>query len=744
MRTGMVALALGLLCLRFLPALPPVGSLTVLAVVGLLLLPFRSYPLGCFLLGLCWACVSAQWALDQRLAPELDGRTLWVEGRVVGLPSQSERAVRFELADATSRRAELPSLMRLSWYGGPSVNSGERWRLAVNLKRPSGLVNPHVPDQEAALLARRMGATGSVKAGELLAPASAAWRDAVRQRLLDVDAQGREGGLAALVLGDGDSLDARDWRILQDTGTVHLLVISGQHIGMLAGLVYALIAGLARYGCWPRALPWLPWACGLAFAAALGYGLLAGFQVPVRRACIMLGLVLLWRLRFRHLGVGWPLLLALVGVLVLEPLASLQPGFWLSFAAVAVLILAFSGRLGAWRAWQAWTRAQWLVAIGLLPMLLVLGLPISVSAPLANLLAVPWVSIGVLPLALLGTVLLPVPVVGESLLWLAGGLLGALFDCLARIADWRSAWLPPAIPVWAWLLSCLGALLLLLPKGIPVRPLGWPLLLLAAFAPQGKIPPGEVEVWQLDVGQGLAFILRTRQHAMLYDAGPALGGADLGERVVLPVLRRLGVRELDLMLLSHADADHAGGAPAVMRGLPVKRVLSGEAAALPAMLQAQPCVSGERWEWDGVSFSLWQWSQAGDSNQDSCVLMVNAQGERLFLTGDMDARSERAWLQSAQATQVHWLQAPHHGSRSSSSRPFLEATAPRGVLISRGRHNAFGHPHPQVMARYRALGIATYDNVEQGALRLQLGSYSVPQGLRAQRRFWRDVIVPEA
>jgi competence protein ComEC len=193
------------------------------------------------------------------------------------------------------------------------------------------------------------------------------------------------------------------------------------------------------------------------------------------------------------------------------------------------------------------------------------------------------------------------------------------------------------------------------------------------------------------------------------------------------------------MLLSHADADHAGGAPAVMRGLPVARVLSGEAAALPAVLGAHPCISDERWEWDGVRFSLWQWAQAGDSNQDSCVLMVEARGERLFLTGDMDARSERAWLQSEQATRADWLQAPHHGSRSSSSQPFLEAVAPKGVLISRGRHNAFGHPHPQVMARYRV-----YDNVEQGALRLQLGRFSGPEGLRAQRRFWRDVIVPKA
>ena len=275
---------------------------------------------------------------------------------------------------------------------------------------------------------------GRSRTGERLKEAQWAWRDGIRQRLQAVDAQGRTGALTALVLGDGAGLSREDWQVLQDTGTVHLLVISGQHIGLLAGLVYLLIAGLARYGLWPKRLPWLPWACGLAFAAALGYGLLAGFEVPVRRACVMIGLVLLWRLRFRHLGAWWPLLLALDGVLLLDPLASLQPGFWLSFAAVAVLIFTFGGRLGPWRWWQTWTRAQWLIAIGLCPLLLVLGLPISLSGPVANLLAVPWISLVVLPPALLGTLFLPLPYVGEGLLWLAGGLIDLLFKGLALMA----------------------------------------------------------------------------------------------------------------------------------------------------------------------------------------------------------------------------------------------------------------------------------------------------------------------
>ena len=734
----MFALALGLLALRFLPALPPVGGLIALLVLALMLLPYRTHPLAFFLLGLSWACLSAQWALDDRLRPALDGHTRWLEGRVIGLPRQTGEGVHFELADSRSRNARLPKRIRVSWRGGPPVRSGERWRLAVTLKRPAGLLNFHGFDQEAWLLAQRIGATGTVKDGERLAPARNAWRDAVRQRLTAVDAQGREAGLIALVLGDGSGLAAADWQVLQDTGTVHLLVISGQHIGLLAGLIYGLVAGLARYGCWPRTWPWLPWACGLAFSAAVSYGLLAGFGVPVQRACVMVGLVLLWRLRFRHLGLWWPLLLALNGVLVLEPLASLQPGFWLSFAAVAVLILAFGGRLGPWSLWQAWTRPQWLIAIGLFPVLLVLGLPISLSAPLANLVAVPWISLVVLPLALLGTALLPLPWVGEGLLWLAGGALDGLFVGLAWLAGHLPAWMPAEVPLGYWLVSLFGAVLLLLPIGVPFRVLGWPMLLLAVFPPREQVPHGQVEVVQLDVGQGQSLILRTRHHTLLYDAGPRSGTFDLGARVVLPSLRKFGVGALDLMLLSHADADHAGGAAAIAKGMPIKRVVGGETEGLPAFVGTQPCVSGERWVWDGVTFELWQWPGAISGNAKSCVLQVQANGERLLLTGDIDREAEQAMLASPLAVPVDWLQAPHHGSRSSSSWAFVERLAPRNVLISRGRTNAFGHPHPQVMARYQRLGSQVYDSAAHGAVRVQLGAFAPPVVARSQRRFWRE------
>jgi competence protein ComEC len=734
----MMALAVGLLAPVFMPALPPVWLMLLLPVAALMLLPFRSYPLAFLLFGFTWVCVGAQWALNDRLPTELDGETRWVEGRVVGLPQNSDGVVRFELADARSRHEKLPSLLRLAWYGGPPVNSGERWRLAVKLKRAAGLRNPDAFDYEAWLLAQRIGATGTIKDGQRLSEARWAWRDSIRQRLLSVDAQGRSGALAALVLGDGSGLSREDWQILQDTGTVHLLVISGQHIGLLAAVMYMLVAGLARFGLWPLRWPWLPWACGLAFAAALGYGLLAGFDVPVQRACVMVGLVLLWRLRFLHLGAWWPLLLAFNAVLLLDPLASLRPGFWLSFTAVAVLIFTFGGRLGAWRWWQTWTRAQWLIAIGLCPVLIALNLPISLSGPLANLLAVPWISLVALPPALLGTLLLPVPYVGEGLLWLAGGLIDWLFRALALIAGQWPAWTAPSISSWVWILGSLGALLLLLPRGVPLRPLGWPLLLILVVPPRERLDEGLADVWQLDVGQGLAILIRTRHHTLLYDAGPRFGDFDLGERVVLPALRKLSVDNLDLMLLSHADADHAGGALAIARGMPVARVLSGDPPGLPAELNAEACESGQQWQWDGVRFQLWMWADAQDSNQRSCVLQIEANGERLLLTGDIDVHAERVLLDSPLAVPTQWLQAPHHGSRSSSSMALLKALKPESVLISRGHGNSFGHPHPTVLARYRKQGLRIYDSAEQGAIQLQLGRFQAPWTMRHQRRFWRD------
>jgi competence protein ComEC len=342
------------------------------------------------------------------------------------------------------------------------------------------------------------------------------------------------------------------------------------------------------------------------------------------------------------------------------------------------------------------------------------------------------------PLALLGTLLLPLFGVAEALLWVAGGLLDLLFMLLTQIADWLPAWQPSALPLWSWLLCAMGAVLLLLPAGVPLRSLGGLLLLALFYTPLQRPVLGQAEVWVLDVGQGLAVLLRTHGHTLLYDAGPRFGDFDVGERVVLPSLRGLDERRLDLLLISHADNDHAGGARAIQRGMAIERVLSGEPAALPAVLQAQACEAGRSWQWDGVRFSTWRWAEASNANQASCVLLVEAAGERMLLTGDIDSRAERALLDSGLDVHADWLLAPHHGSRSSSSPAFVQAVAPRAVLISRGQHNSFGHPHPTVLARYEEISAQIYDTVERGALRVQLGAFAAGQGLRQHERFWRE------
>ncbi|MBB4819492.1 DNA internalization-related competence protein ComEC/Rec2 [Pseudomonas solani] len=735
----LVALACGLASLRFMPGLPTGGWLLAAAVLGGVLLFTRLRLPGLFLLGGAWACFFAQQALDDRLAMALDGETRWLQGQVVGLPQRGGGVVRFELEDAIAPGLRLPQRMRLSWYGGPEVRGGERWRLAVTLKRPRGLVNPHAFDYEAWLLARHTGATGSVKAGEPLQRGSgpAAWRDHLRQGIESVPAHGRNGGIAALVLGDGSGVDSADWQLLQNTGTVHLMVISGQHVALLAAVLYGAVALLARLGIWPRRLPWLPCACALAFVGSLGYGLLAGFDVPVQRSCLMTAIALLWRLRFRHLGVLRPLLVAFCVVLAADPLASLQAGFWLSFGAVALLVLIFAGRLGVPPWWRSWWRAQWTMGLALSPLLLAMALPISLSGPLANLVAVPWVSLVSVPLSLLGTALQGVPGVGAGLLWLAGGSLELLFRLLGWIAEWIPAWQATVVPVWAWLLGILGCLLLIVPAGMPVRALGLALLLPTLFPPVERPAWGRADIWLLDVGQGLSVLVRTREHALLYDAGARRGDFDMGERVVLPSLLGLGVRRLDQMLLSHADNDHAGGAGAVMRGMPVARVVSGEPERLPASLGAEAC-RDQAWEWDGVRLRTWRWEVARTGNDRSCVLSVEARGERIHLTGDIGAQAEAAWIASGESLHADWLLAPHHGSASSSSAALIGAVAPRGALITRGSHNAFGHPHPTVIARYRAAGAVIHDTAESGALLIRLGEGDEVRGLRTQARFWRE------
>ena len=747
MNACVLMFCLGVLLLRFLPAVPPSWLLLVFGLTALLLLCTRrtiGYWLAALLLGLCWSGWQAGNLLEQRLAPEWDGQTLWLEGRVTGLPQWQAEAdwqvVRFELQDATSRRTGLPSRLRLSWRDPPPLHAGEHWRLAVRLKRPDGLLNPHGFDYLKWLTARGIGATGTVKTGQRLSDGQGmgAWREQLRARLQGIlPDKPALGGVLALSLGDGSVLTREQWQLLQDSGTVHLFVISGQHVSLVAGLGYGLVALLVRLGLWPARLPWLPAACALALTGAYVYGALAGFAVPVQRALIMVTVVLLWRMSYRPLSSWKPWLLALAAVLVLDPMVILQPGFWLSFAAVGCLVLMFAARLGRWRWWQVLGRAQWAAAAGLLPLLLATGLPVSWVGPLANLLAVPFVSFLLLPLVLLGLMLSGWPLLGGPVLQSAALALQALWWLLEWLVQGWPAWQGAVPNIWVLLVTALAVLLLLLP--VALRPLWLPLLLLMPLLwpfQQNAVSSGQANIWMLDVGQGQAIAVQTARHALLYDAGPAMGGKDLGETVVVPFLRGERIRFLDRLILSHADADHAGGADAVMRQAGVGRLISGEPQR-HRQFQAEGCAS-DSWEWDGVLFRQWQWQGATDGNAASCVLLVDAAGERFLVTGDLDVAGERALLEAWPDLQVDWLVAGHHGSRTSTAQFWLQQLRPHSVLVSRGRHNSYGHPHPLVLARVSYNGMQLYDTAYDKAMRIRLGARQRLWSLGQQRRFWRE------
>ncbi|HHX34389.1 MAG TPA: DNA internalization-related competence protein ComEC/Rec2 [Gammaproteobacteria bacterium] len=745
MRISILAFIAGVLALRVLPWLPNVLWLLFAAAIALVMLRTRLYLLGFAVLGLCWACISAQWALNDQLAHELDGRTLWLSGTVVGLPEwpviQGQPAtVRFQLEQAVSRRAQLPKRIRLSWRAPPEhIKAGERWRLAVRLKRPDASLNPYGFDYQAWLLAKRIGATGSVKTGQLLAQEQGLhhWREQLRERIQRFAPESAQGVMTALVLGDGSGLTAEQWQTLQATGTVHLMVISGQHISLIAAVAYALVVWLVRLGWWPQRVPWLPVACLLSMSAALAYGAFAGFAVPVQRACIMVMVALLWRWHFQHLTVWTAFLIALCVVLIYEPLVVLQAGFWLSFTAVGALVMAFSARLGPWRWWHVLGRTQWVAAIGLAPFLLALSLPVSMMGPLANIFAVPWLSLLALPLTLLSAVLLAWPSLAELLLPATAWCLTTMFVVLDWFAQGWPAWQGSGVALGALLFSVLGVFCWLLPR--PLLPLIAGLLLWLPMIKPSKevIADGQAQVWVLDVGQGQAVWVRTAQHSLMYDAGPFMAGFDAGERIVVPVLRGYGQTSLDELLISHADADHAGGAQAILDALEVKRVVSGQAAEHPASFAAQDCTA-EQWQWDNVWFWRWQWRDAQDSNQKSCVLLIDAQGERLLLTGDLDAAGEAALLVDWPWLKVDWLVAGHHGSRTSTSRRFVQAITPRNAVISRGKHNGYGHPHPQVLANLQRGKVRIYDTAHDKAVQIDLGGYAEPWTMAMQSRFWRQ------
>jgi competence protein ComEC len=750
------------------------------------------------LAGFGWAAIFAQNYLAHELPSELEGRDLIVLGTVASLPYRFDGGARFDFLiepEAPARLPEtdravmrrLPPRIALSWYADrqdaqssvPPVEPGERWQLAVRLRRPHGSANPFGFDYEVWLLEQGLRATGTVRPDDSATPAnrrlesfvpsfssvverSRSW---LRDRILTaLEGKPYAGVIVALVVGDQRGISQSDWKIFNRTGIGHLISISGLHITMVAGLFAALVFFLWRHSFFtgaalPLRLPAHKAAAAGAVFAAFLYVLLAGFGVPAQRTLYMVCAVAAALWCGRITAVSHVLCLALGVVILLDPWAVLWPGFWLSFGAVAVILYASVGRTeahgsGAPSRWQRMrrdligaARTQYVVTVGLVPLTLLLFGQTSLVSPLANAVAIPLVSLLVTPLSLVG-VLLPMPI-GGWLLVFAHALVALLADALTWLSTLPAAvWSAPVPPWWIGGLALLGTGWMLAPRGWPARWLG-----AVAWLPLVVVEPvhPEAGMWLtvFDVGQGTAVLVETANHRLLYDSGPFYApGADAGERLLVPYLKARGIPSLDKIVVSHRDNDHSGGALSIMQALPVREVLSSlnpEEAIPRAAAVHRHCQAGQRWTWDDVQFDMVHppsssyGSDKWKPNALSCTLKISSKGQSVILPGDIEAVQEDELVTSMGAKLKSLvLLAPHHGSSTSSTGAFLDAVNPALALFQVGYRNRFGHPKPEILARYDERGIAGLRSDSSGAVLLQLDAdgIAVDEFRASHARYW--------
>lgn len=777
-----LALLAGVSACLWSPALVawPVSALLAMAGAWLWMRADRWRVLGPVLLGFGLAGGHAAHALSIRLPADWERRDVVVSGRIADLPEQQPRGTRFgfRVDDDAAQPAPLRGRsLRLTWYdegagdfGRPKsvlpkpagsqsaenpvagkvrsapVKAGQRWRMQVRVRAPRGLRNPGGFDSEKYAMAQRTAATGYVRVPATAIRLTAAsglqaWREAMSARIVASVPAPSSRFVQALALGDTRGLDDADWATLRTNGLTHLIAISGFHVGLVAGFFALFVRGL--WWLWPPlARRWpAPIAAALAgVAGALVYAAIAGFALPTVRTALMIAVIAGARTWRRPLRTADALALSLVVVLLLDPLSVLGAGFWLSFLGVAWLL---------WCLPQATRRpvhdlvsAQGVATLGLLPLSAILFGQASLAGPLANLIAVPWWSLVVVPLALVGMALEVLHAGAGGMAWRAAAW---CFDRSWPLFDWLGSgglalwWLPE--PRWFALpLALLGAFWLLLPRGVPGKPLAVLLWLPLLWPDRGLPPRGEAELTVIDVGQGLSVLVRTAHHALLYDMGPAVrDGFDAGERAVVPALRALGVARLDRAVVSHADNDHAGGLAAVRVVYPGMPTAAPEQSGVP---DTTPCQVGQSWSWDGVRFRFLHPTPFFPylGNEASCVLRIETAQGAALLTGDIGAVIERELVRRDPAgVRVDVVVVAHHGSAGSSDPAFVAATGARHALIASGHGNRFGHPKPAVVARWRAAGAQVWDTAPGGALRVRLGERgaAVPETRRGtRRRLW--------
>lgn len=734
LRYSLSALA-GAWSLQLSTRLPPDRLLPFAAAAAALLLwPRRLRGAGCFLAGACLVWFAADRVIDGRLPPALEGQTLSITGRVLDFTDARANPLRFLLAvDAPG----LPSRLRVSWYDAPAVpRIGETWALELRLWRPRGFSNPLHFDYEHWLFRQHIGATGYVVNGggnaRLDAPVDVV--SALRKRLADrmlalLGHNSASAVLLAITVGATHEISREEWDRYAVTGTSHLMAISGMNIAMAAGgaclLAWVLLAPLCRRAS-VRDLAGL-----VAVAAAVAYAEISGFAIPVRRAMLMALLVFGAALLKRQLRAAHLFGVTCLAIIATDPLSVHAPGFKLSFAAVAILLWAArQWHLASAAAGTALPRRlacagidltalQFTLLLGLLPLTVMLFGRISWPAPLVNMLVLPLFNLVTVPAALLGLLFDgPLRPVGDGLLLIAWHSVRAMLWIVDAVAAWPRAHTPVAfLPPSMWPVACLPALWAVAPPGFPGRKLAWIAAAAVVLYRPAPPPAGCVEVTALDVGQGLSVVLRTFRRTLVYDTGPSFrSGSDTGALVVAPYLEAAGVRRIDLLVVSHADADHAGGAGSVLEALAVGEIYAGE--RLPISRVHRRCRTGEVWVWDGVRFVFLHPPPGSfaSGNDASCVLEIAVGEHRVLLTGDIEGPAERRLLQSDALRPTDLVVIPHHGSATSSGPELVRRLHPQAAVVSAGYDNRWGFPKDEVVARWRAAGARVLNTATSGAI----------------------------
>ena len=728
-----------------------------LKVIGVLLLPLIPLCVGCsrlripavfYLLGLSAGFFHAVNTQSHWVEDDLFGQVLTMKVKVQGLSSDLGEFQRFNAAVLPGQRAlfkgQSLKQLRLSWYGGPELQPGDQWLLTVKLKPPLGNSSPGAFDMQAWAAREGIQATGYVVSGIWLGEGGfslADWRDRLRQRiaikvraLLPGDSSGL---LIALMTGDKSGVSPDQWQQLNQTGTTHLMVISGLHIGLVAGLGFWLTLMLGRLGLLPlNRVPVPVIASVIALLMAFSYAILAGFTVPVQRALVMTGMALSGPLLGIRAKPSTLYLLALALVLTIDPLAMTSAGFWYSFSAVAVLLYGFVGRLGMNEHWQRWGHPQWLVFLLLFPLLQFNGQGVSLLSPVINLIAIPLIAGLMVPVALFALLL---SLFSLTLFQWLLVLLDRLMSCFLLGLGWLDQPMFKSLVVERHDVGMAGVSFALLAVFILLAPRAFvfirlvPVLLLPWLLPKQKTPePGLAKIAVLDVGQGLSVLIRTHSHSLLYDTGDAVSPRySMAERVVVPYLRQQKISSLERVVISHGDRDHAGGLDSLMSSVHVSSVWAGSGVA-DYSGYIHPCEPGVFWEWDQVRFEFLAGSGSQTMTNDrSCVLKVTANGQSLLLTGDISWRVEKALLKGSKVLKSDYLLLPHHGSRYSGSSAFLNAVQPEVTLISAGYLNRFGHPSAEVLNRLEALETDVFNTATGGTLEFILG---LPVDLRPWRQ----------